>query len=125
MYQWGSSCDWINGAATRLFRGSAAARELLEELVRTPMKPNGFNWGRVVYGSVFRRSQGKTFTVFPTCFFDLWWTGYGDALWDGSESALDGPFLHHIHQRIWREAPGPHSAYSVFVRKCEEVIARK
>ena len=99
--QWGSSCNYANGAMTRLKKKSDLAKALLTLLSATPAKKNSFNWGRNLYHKVWRDSI--KFDILPACFTDIHWMY--DTTWVHAPYPMNfaGPFATHIHGMIWTD----------------------
>lgn len=107
MYQWGGAgvvaCApalWANGAIMRLFAGSLVARQLLEELARTPGRANDFCWGADLY----RKVNG--YAILPGAWFNTEWL-LGQTLRPFTKSAesaqlYEGAFAWHWHNK-WDE----------------------
>lgn len=75
MYQWGGEINFSTQGACAtvlsLFKESDLAKELLSEILRMPIIPNGTIWGKDMFAQLWRRYP--KFTIFPSTFFNTEW----------------------------------------------------
>jgi len=96
LYQWGSSCNFANGALAHLHKKSDLSVRLLTKLSETPPAMSGFKWGRDLYYEVWKDNP---FDVAPCCFFDLDWMV--KTKFEYAQSYI-GPYASHEHGSLRR-----------------------
>ena len=101
LYQWGSSCNFSNGAVASLHKGSMLSKRLLTKIGEIEPRPGGFDWGRNMYVKVWDTED--RFDRAPCCLFDVHWMYDTTAVHAPHTMSYKGPFAIHIHGLVWKD----------------------
>ena len=99
LYQWGSHCVDMNGAAMRLFAKSPLGHALLEHIASVPPQGGTTAWGRDTYAAVGRKIK---ILRYPSCFFNpTWLTGHDIYSGGTHRNSWHGAFGVHLHGPVF------------------------